>query len=77
MGRGRRHPPHPTAPPADLAEEGRLGLCTGALSSASGLIVLLGSTVTGTLLDAHPPPAVPWPAPATVPLAAIGPLPRR
>ncbi|WP_244371882.1 hypothetical protein [Streptomyces griseorubiginosus] len=31
----------------DLAEEGRLGLCTGALSSVSGLIVLAGSQVTG------------------------------
>lgn len=36
----------------DLAEEGRLGLYTGALSSVSGLIVLAGTSVTGSLLDA-------------------------
>ncbi|MFE0517410.1 MDR family MFS transporter [Streptomyces sp. NPDC058954] len=61
----------------DLAEEGRLGLYTGALSSASGLIVLLGSAATGTLLDAGLPPATPWLALAAVPLAAIALLPRR
>lgn len=61
----------------DLAEEGRLGLCTGALSSASGLIVLLGSAATGTLLDAGLPPAAPWLALAAVPLAATALLPRR
>ncbi|WP_261989218.1 MDR family MFS transporter [Streptomyces sp. uw30] len=61
----------------DLAEEGRLGLYTGALSSISGLIVLIGSSATGTLLDTGLPAAVPWLVLATVPLAAIGVLPRR
>ncbi|MBK3580052.1 MFS transporter [Streptomyces sp. MBT65] len=61
----------------DLAEPGRLGLYTGALSSVSGLIVLLGSAATGTLLDTGLPAAVPWLALAAVPLAAIGLLPRR
>ncbi|NUP15258.1 MAG: MFS transporter [Streptomyces sp.] len=61
----------------DLAEEGRLGLYTGALSSVSGLIVLIGSSATGTLLDTGLPPAVPWLVLAAVPLAAIGILPRR
>lgn len=60
----------------DLAEPGRLGLYTGALSSVSGLIVLLGSAATGTLLDAGLPAAVPWLALAVVPVAAIGLLPR-
>ncbi|WTF11540.1 MFS transporter [Streptomyces sp. NBC_01613] len=61
----------------DLAEEGRLGLYTGALSSVSGLIVLAGSSATGTLLDTGLPPAVPWLVLAAVPAAAIGLLPRR
>ena len=61
----------------DLAEPGRLGLYTGALSSVSGLIVLLGSAATGTLLDAGLPAAVPWLVLAAVPVAAIGSLPRR
>lgn len=61
----------------DLAEPGRLGLYTGALSSVSGLIVLLGSAGTGTLLDARLPAAVPWLVLAAVPVAAIGLLPRR
>jgi MFS family permease len=61
----------------DLTEEGRLGLYTGALSSVSGLIVLIGSSVTGALLDSGLPPAVPWLALAAVPLAAVGLLPRR
>ncbi|GGQ97173.1 MDR family MFS transporter [Streptomyces aurantiogriseus] len=61
----------------DLAEEGRLGLYTGALSSASGLIVLIGSAATGTLLDTGLPPAVPWLLLAAVPAAAIALLPRR
>ncbi|MEY9995782.1 MFS family permease [Streptomyces sp. V4I8] len=62
---------------SDLAEEGRLGLYTGALSSISGLIVLIGSSATGTLLDTGLPPAVPWLVLVAVPLAAIGLLPRR
>ncbi|HZF88076.1 MFS transporter [Streptomyces sp.] len=61
----------------DLAEDGRLGLYTGALSSVSGLIVLLGSAATGTLLDAGLPAAVPWLLLAAVPAAAVGLLPRR
>ncbi|MFF5301704.1 MDR family MFS transporter [Streptomyces sp. NPDC013161] len=61
----------------DLAEPGRLGLYTGALSSVSGLIVLLGSAGTGTLLDTGLPAAMPWLVLAAVPVAAIGLLPRR
>ncbi|WP_405846057.1 MDR family MFS transporter [Streptomyces sp. NBC_01518] len=61
----------------DLAEPGRLGLYTGALSSVSGLIVLLGSAATGTLLDMGLPAAVPWLVLAAVPVAAITLLPRR
>ncbi|MFI1710946.1 MDR family MFS transporter [Streptomyces griseoruber] len=61
----------------DLAERGRLGLYTGALSSVSGLIVLLGSAATGTLLDTGLPPAVPWLLLAAVPAAAIALLPGR
>ncbi|MFE9443869.1 MDR family MFS transporter [Streptomyces sp. NPDC006602] len=61
----------------DLAEEGRLGLYTGALSSVSGLIVLVGSAATGMLLDSGLPAAVPWLVLAAVPAAAIGLLPRR
>ncbi|MER5195538.1 MDR family MFS transporter [Streptomyces sp. NPDC002755] len=59
----------------DLAAEGRLGLYTGALSSVSGLIVLLGSAATGALLDAGLPPAVPWLLLAAVPAAAVALLP--
>ncbi|MFJ9737489.1 MDR family MFS transporter [Streptomyces sp. NPDC101166] len=61
----------------DLAEEGRLGLYTGALSSVSGLIVLAGSAATGALLDAGLPPAAPWLVLAAVPAAALTLLPRR
>ena len=61
----------------DLAEPGRLGLYTGALSSVSGVIVLLGSAGTGTLLDTGLPAAMPWLVLAAVPVAAIGLLPRR
>jgi MFS family permease len=61
----------------DLAEEGRLGLYTGALSSVSGLIVLAGSSATGLLLDDGLPVAVPWLVLAAVPLAAVALLPRR
>ncbi|MFJ8147956.1 MDR family MFS transporter [Streptomyces sp. NPDC096048] len=61
----------------DLAEDGRLGLYTGALSSVSGLIVLAGSSATGLLLDSGLPVAVPWLVLAAVPLAAVGLLPRR
>ncbi|MEU3614638.1 MFS transporter [Streptomyces sp. NPDC006872] len=60
----------------DLAEEGRLGLYTGALSSVSGLIVLVGSAVTGSLLDSGLPSAVPWVLLAAVPAAAVVLLPR-
>ncbi|MFD7993822.1 MDR family MFS transporter [Streptomyces mexicanus] len=60
----------------DLAEGGRLGLYTGALSSVSGLIVLAGGAASGGLLDSGLPPAVPWLVLAAVPAAAIGLLPR-
>ncbi|MBR8638888.1 MFS transporter [Streptomyces tuirus] len=61
----------------DLAEEGRIGLYTGALSSVSGVIVLVGSSATGSLLDAGLPAAVPWLALAAVPVMTLGLLPRR
>ncbi|WP_051765821.1 MDR family MFS transporter [Streptomyces sp. NRRL F-5135] len=61
----------------DLAEPGRLGLYTGAMSSVSGLMVLLGSSATGTLLDAGLPVAVPWLVLAAIPVAAVAVLPRR
>lgn len=61
----------------DLADEGRLGLYTGAMSSVSGLIVLVGSSATGTFLDAGLPPAVPWLILAAVPVASVALLPRR
>ncbi|MDK1472031.1 MFS transporter [Streptomyces sp. 549] len=60
----------------DLAQEGRLGLYTGALSSLSGLVVLGGSAAAGALLDALPP-AVAWAALAAVPLVALALVPRR
>ncbi|MFJ4630139.1 MDR family MFS transporter [Streptomyces sp. NPDC088847] len=60
----------------DLAEPGRLGLYTGALSSVSGVIVLVGSAATGTLLGTGLPLAVPWLVLAAVPMAAVGLLPR-
>jgi MFS family permease len=60
----------------DLAEEGRLGLYTGALSSVSGLIVLVGSSATGSLLDLGLPAAVPWLVLAAVPALAVALLPR-
>ncbi|GGY06375.1 MDR family MFS transporter [Streptomyces djakartensis] len=61
----------------DLAEEGRLGLYTGALSSVSGLIVLAGSAATGLLLDLDLPSCVPWLVLAAVPASAVALLPRR
>ncbi|MEV6616426.1 MFS transporter [Streptomyces sp. NPDC051051] len=61
----------------DLAEEGRLGLYTGALSSVSGVIVLAGSAGTGVLLDGGLPAAVPWVVLAAVPAGAVLLLPRR
>ncbi|MEU7484324.1 MFS transporter [Streptomyces sp. NPDC042319] len=61
----------------DLAEDGRLGLYTGAMSSVSGLLVLLGSSATGSLLTTGLPPAVPWLALAAVPALAVLLLPRR
>ncbi|MFJ2214650.1 MDR family MFS transporter [Streptomyces sp. NPDC101062] len=60
----------------DLAAPGRLGLYVGALSSVSGLIVLVGSAATGSLLDAGLPVAVPWLVLAAIPLAAVALLPR-
>lgn len=61
----------------DLAEDGRLGLYTGALSSVSGLIVLIGSSATGSLLDLGLPPAARWLVLAAVPALAVTLLPRR
>ncbi|MGI5423757.1 MDR family MFS transporter [Streptomyces sp. CA-179760] len=61
----------------DLAEDGRIGLYTGALSSVSGLIVLIGSSATGSLLDLGLPAAVPWLLLAAVPALAVGLLPSR
>jgi MFS family permease len=61
----------------DLAEEGRIGLYMGALSSVSGLIVLAGSAATGTLLDLGLPAAVPWLVLAAVPTLTVALLPRR
>ncbi|MFJ3669774.1 MDR family MFS transporter [Streptomyces sp. NPDC090106] len=60
----------------DLAPANRLGLYTGALSSVSGLMVLIGTSATGTLLAPGLPPALPWLILAAVPLAAIALLPR-
>jgi MFS family permease len=60
----------------DLAENGRLGLYTGALSSVSGLMVLVGSSATGSLLDLGLPPAVPWLILAALPALAVALLPR-
>jgi MFS family permease len=60
----------------DLAEAGRIGLYTGALSSVSGLIVLIGSSATGSLLDLGLPAAVPWLVLAAGPALAVGLLPR-
>ena len=48
---------------------------TGALSSVSGVIVLIGSSVTGSLLDLDLPPAVPWLILAAVPALAVAILP--
>ncbi|MGX5210772.1 MDR family MFS transporter [Streptomyces violaceus] len=61
----------------DLAEEGRIGLYMGALSSVSGLIVLAGSAATGSLLDLGLPAAVPWLVLAAVPALTVVLLPRR
>ncbi|WP_328874955.1 MFS transporter [Streptomyces sp. NBC_00287] len=61
----------------DLAEDNRLGLYTGALSSVSGLIVLVGSSATGALLNSGLPVAVPWLVLAAVPVAAAVLLPRQ
>jgi MFS family permease len=60
----------------DLADDGRLGLYTGAMSSVSGLIVLIGSAGTGFLLDTGLPPAVPWLVLAAIPVASFALLPR-
>lgn len=63
----------------DLAVKGRLGLYTGAMSSVSGLIVLVGSAAAGALMDANLPAPVPWLALAAVPVASVllvpGPVP--
>lgn len=61
----------------DLAEDGRNGLSIGALSSISGLIVLIGSVATGSLLDLRLPAAVVWLVLAAVPALAVAVVPRR
>ncbi|MFF0003127.1 MDR family MFS transporter [Streptomyces tibetensis] len=61
----------------DFAEDGRLGLYMGALSSVSGLIVLAGSAATGFLLGLGLPAAVPWLVLAAVPALAVALLPHR
>jgi MFS family permease len=64
-----------------LAGERRLGVYFGVLSSAGGLVVLVGSTAVGALLDpAVAAPAVPWLVLAGVPAVSaliIGLLARR
>ncbi|MEJ8661821.1 MDR family MFS transporter [Streptomyces sp. MS1.AVA.4] len=61
----------------DLADDGRIGLYTGALSSVSGLIVLIGSSAIGSLLDLGLPAAVPWLVLAAVPALTVALLPHR
>ncbi|NUQ97099.1 MAG: MFS transporter [Streptomyces sp.] len=61
----------------DLAEDGRLGLYTGAMSSVSGLFVLVGSSASGALFGMGLPGVVPWLVLGAVPAAAVGFLPRR
>ncbi len=61
----------------DLAEDGRIGLYTGALSSVSGLIVLIGSSATGSLLDLGLPASVLWLILAAIPALAVALLPHR
>jgi MFS family permease len=58
----------------DLVDGARLGLFTGALSSASGLAVLLGSVPAGALVDMGGPAS--WLAMAAVPLVAAACVPR-
>ncbi|RKS08574.1 putative MFS family arabinose efflux permease [Nocardiopsis sp. Huas11] len=58
----------------DLVDGARLGLFTGALSSASGLAVLLGSIPAGALVDRGGPAS--WLIMAAVPLAAAAFVPR-
>jgi MFS family permease len=60
----------------DLADNDRLGLYTGAMSSLSGLVVLAGSAATGALLDHDIPPAVPWLVLAAVTALPVFLLPR-
>ncbi|WP_351229101.1 MFS transporter [Streptomyces sp. NPDC002133] len=60
---------------SDLADDGRIGLYTGALSSVSGLIVLIGSSAIGSLLDLGLPAAVPWLVLAAVPALTVALLP--
>ena len=58
-----------------LAGERRLGAYYGVLSAAGGLAVLLGSTLTGALMDAVPPSSpLPWAILAAVPLLSAAAL---
>ncbi|WP_232832164.1 MFS transporter [Nocardiopsis sp. FIRDI 009] len=58
----------------DLVDGARLGLFTGAMSSLSGLVVLLGSVPVGALLDLGDPAV--WIVLAAVPLLGIACVPR-
>jgi MFS family permease len=63
-----------------LAGERRLGAHFGVLASFGGLMVLVGSTVVGSLLDPSVPPALPFLVLTAVPLAGavvLGTLARR
>ncbi|ALE75638.1 membrane protein [Pseudonocardia sp. EC080610-09] len=63
-----------------LAGERRLGAHFGVLASFGGLMVLIGSTVVGALLDPSVPAAVPFVVLAAIPLAGaavLGTLARR
>nr|WP_231626651.1 MFS transporter [Streptomyces apocyni] len=53
----------------DLVPDHRLGLCTGALSSFSGAVVLIGGAPSGALLERGG--ALAWLALAAVPLAGV------
>ncbi|GAA2475388.1 MFS transporter [Streptomyces gobitricini] len=59
----------------DLVDERRLGLCTGALSSLSGAVVLAGGAPAGALVEAGG--AWPWAVLAAVPLVGLALVPHR
>ncbi|MGA5703876.1 MFS transporter [Peterkaempfera bronchialis] len=61
----------------ELCDDRRLGLYTGALSSVSGLVVLVGSALTGRLLDLWGNGPLPWLVLAALPMAGAVLVPRR